>query len=95
MANKRVNFDERYDEIERVNEELAAYSEKLGLDVACPVRVTTTSTRAEGLKAEVNWCAFGAVTPETAYAFSKLLVRAAELAASFKYNGYELLMIRA
>lgn len=90
MANKRVNFDERYNELQRVNEALAAYSEKLGLDVALPVRITTTSTRTSGLKAEVNWSAFGAVTPEAAYAFSKLLVRAVELAASFKYNGYEL-----
>lgn len=37
----------------------------------------------------VNWAALGTVTPDEAAAFGKTLAEAAELARSFKYNGYE------
>lgn len=38
----------------------------------------------------VNWPAKGTVPAEEAVAFAKGLIQAAEAAASFKYNGYQI-----
>lgn len=38
----------------------------------------------------INWCALGTVSTEEAKEFAQDLIRAAELAENFKYNGYML-----
>lgn len=42
------------------------------------------------IKMGVNWPCLGAVDAETAQRFSDVLVKAAEAAANFKYNGYKI-----
>lgn len=87
MEIRKVNYLEEYKAEAAMNEELEAYAVELGFEDCRPVEIKTSTRRA--VKAQVNWCAFGAVAPETAVAISKLLVKAAELAENYKYNGYE------
>lgn len=51
--------------------------------------VAAYGTEHELVSIGVNWAAIGTVAPDEAAAFAKKLVEAAEMARSFKYNGYE------
>ena len=85
---KIVNWQDEYDEVNRLSSELQNYSKSLGIEGYRVVEVTTTTTRRTVLKARVNWGAIGSTEPEVALAFSKVLMKASELANNYKYNGY-------
>lgn len=74
-----------YREYCRATEEL---KQQLGRD-ALIVDMGSTMDRPE-IQMGVNWPAKGTVPAEEAVAFAKGLLQAAEAAASFKYNGYQI-----
>ena len=76
---KTVNMDEVREEFDRVNENLKDTLVEVSMDRDSDGIVT----------AQVNWASIGSVTCDKALAFAETVMKACELAKTFKYNGYK------
>lgn len=75
--------------MKRYEEEFDKLKEEMGKDGE--IELLPFHGKENGSIVVVNWDAIGSVTPEYAVGFSERLKRSANLAASFKYNGYRVI----
>ncbi len=89
MDNKEVSFFKYDDELDAVRKELMDFSLQNGLDsnVICLFNRHMGDIDAP-IEIVVNWTDMGNHSVDEAESFAKVLIKAAELARNFKYNGY-------